>query len=75
MEALIVTLRDKLGVSVELDDITKLNQKITYMLENKEAYKEQIRQIVQEYLYHPGRNGEAGGRYIIQQLENKKSER
>ena len=33
-------------------------------------YAEQIAEAVSQYLYYPGRNGEAGGKYIIQLLES-----
>jgi hypothetical protein len=28
--------------------------------------------MIKQYIYHPGRSGEAGGKYIVKQLEAKK---
>jgi YidC/Oxa1 family membrane protein insertase len=73
MELLIVTLRDKVGISVNLEDIKNLNETVTKMLAEKDSYKEQISKIVEQYLYYPGRNGEAGGKYIIDQIKKRET--
>jgi YidC/Oxa1 family membrane protein insertase len=64
-----ITLRDVVGVSVDVDDIPSLGEIAERLLREKDLYREQIKQAVQDYLFHPGRSGEAGGRYIIDQLK------
>ena len=71
LEVLDISLRDKVGVSVDVEEIKNLNSIVANMLINKESYKDQIKQTVQKYLYYPGQSGEAGGRYIIKQLGKK----
>jgi YidC/Oxa1 family membrane protein insertase len=66
-----IVLRDKVGVSVEVEDVGQLYTIAERLLQNKDLYKKQIEETVREYLYHPGRNGEAVGKYIIKQLEPK----
>ena len=45
--------------------------KVAYLLENKDEYKEKIQEVVENHSYYPHRSGEAGGRYIINQLEKR----
>jgi YidC/Oxa1 family membrane protein insertase len=70
LEALDVALREKVGVSVNVEDVEGLNDVVSRLLYAKDAYRDQIEQIVEQYIYHPGRSGEAGGRYIIERLES-----
>jgi len=72
VEVVDLSLRNTVGVSVEPDDADKLNDSIMQLLTNRDDYRERIEQAKQNYLYHPGRNGEAGGKYITQQLESRK---
>jgi len=71
LEMVDITLRDKVGISIDVDEITNLENAVTKLLLEKDSYKEDIKQVVEQYLYYPGRNGEAGGRYIINALANK----
>ena len=68
LEALEISLRDKIGFSVEVEDINMLTALTKKLLGEKDAYREQIEGVVKQYLYYPGRNGEAGGTYIIRRL-------
>lgn len=72
VEVLNITLRDRVGVSVDVEDLKSLNDVVTRLLREKDAFREQIEQVKREYLYHPGKSGEAGGKYIIEQLKNRK---
>jgi len=68
LEVLDITLRDKVGRSVDVDKIDTINHIVMDMLNNKEAFRNQISQVVQKYLFYPLKNGEAGGRYLINRL-------
>jgi len=68
--ALEILLRDKIGQSVDLSDVSKVKDIVVYMLMNKDVYRQQIEDVVKKYLYHPGRSGEAGGKYIIRRIES-----
>lgn len=72
LEVTDITLRDKVGISVDVDQLGTLGEKVAYLLENKDEYKEKIQEVVENHLFYPGRSGEAGGRYIINQLEKKR---
>jgi YidC/Oxa1 family membrane protein insertase len=68
LEALEISLRDKIGVSIDIEKINELKEVTMNMLEQKDSYKQKIDDIVKQYLYYPGKSGEAGGTYIIDQL-------
>jgi len=63
------TIRNQVGISVEPTDIKKnLFEVVEKLLKGNEFSKKQIRESLSQYLYHPGRSGEAGGKYIISRL-------
>jgi YidC/Oxa1 family membrane protein insertase len=64
IEPLDITLRNKLGVSVDIDKLSSLPEIIEDMRNNSEKYRISIETTVAEYLFYPGRNGEAAGKYI-----------
>ena len=67
-----ITLRDKIGISVDMDQLEMLSDKVAYLLENQGEYKEVIEEVVESHLFYPQRSGEAGGRYIINQLAKRR---
>ena len=67
-----ITLRDVIGISVDMDQLETLGDKVDYLLANKDEYKEVIADVVENHLFYPRRSGEAGGRYIINQLEKRR---
>jgi len=71
LEVLDISLRDKVGISVDLDEISNLSNSVAKLLGERGNYREQIAAVVDEYLYYPGRNGEAGGKYISRVLVDK----
>ena len=69
LEVLDITLRDKVGVSIEVTEIEeKLAGVVTQLLDDRDDYKDIIEGIVGQHLYYPGRSGEAGGTYILRRL-------
>ena len=66
-----INVREKVGVSVNLDEIDSLGKVVSRLLSDKHAYEAQIRELIKENLYYPGRNGEAGGKYILGQLKSR----
>lgn len=68
MEALDIMLRDKVGVSIEVGDVGTINEAVSGLLADANLYKEQIEEMVKQYVYHPTRSGEAGGKYILRRI-------
>jgi len=67
-----ITLRDLLGVSVDLDKIDGLAVVVADLLERQEDFRAQILDTRERYLFNHGRSGEAGGQYIIDALKEKR---
>lgn len=70
-----VTLRDEIGCSVDLDKLSNVADIVEEMLESPDEYRGRITDVVNRYLFNPGRSGEVGGGYIIEALEQKKLSR
>ncbi|MCL2839410.1 MAG: membrane protein insertase YidC [Defluviitaleaceae bacterium] len=68
IEPLDIILRDKIGTSINVENVDKLNVAVSQLLKDKDAYKNQIEDIVKQYLYYPKRNGQAAGTYIMKKL-------
>ena len=65
IEPLDITLRNKLGVSVDIGKLNSLPVIIEDMRSDSKKYRISIESTVAEYLFYPGRSGEAAGKYII----------
>lgn len=64
-----ITLRDEVGVSLAVEEIGEnLAAVVAKILDDRDAYQGKIAGIVEQYLYYPGRSGEAGGIYIMKRL-------
>ena len=63
-----IYLRDMVGVSVDMEDLGKFGDIVSDVITNQALYKEKITKTVDDFMYHPGKSGEAGGRYIINRL-------
>jgi YidC/Oxa1 family membrane protein insertase len=63
-----IYLRNKVGISIEIAELDKLEDFVAALLENRERYREKITKIIDEFIYYPKRSGQAGGSYIISQL-------
>lgn len=63
-----ISLRDEIGVSVDVDDFNKLPEIVEELLSNQEFYKEKITRVVEENIYNIGSAAKAGGEYIIGRL-------
>lgn len=74
MEPLDISLRNKIGRSVGLDEIEKVGGIVEDMLENNQGYQEQIQHIREDIMPKFGNSAEIGGKYILSQLikKNKK---
>lgn len=64
-----ITLRDRIGVSLEpdhLDDIALVVERL--LNEEQDKYILSIQEIVSKYIFNIGHSGEVGGQYIIDSL-------
>jgi len=68
LDVLDISLRDKVGISLNIEDIKDIYKSVEHLLAEKDSFREQIQKIVNQYIYYPGKNGEAGGKYIMNQI-------
>lgn len=67
-EASDITLRDKVGVSLDLDKVADVTNIARDMIENPKTWRDRIEAIVDEMIFNRGHGGEAAGRYILNRL-------
>lgn len=75
IEPLEITLRDKIGIQVEPEELSDIADKITELLESSEKYSKEIHAIVDKYIANLGNSGEIGSKYIIKKLARTRKKR
>lgn len=70
-----VQLRNKIGISLGLDELGKTVEYIEYLMSHKTEYQEQITQLSKAYIFNLGNSAEVGANYIIKSLQDKLSRR
>ena len=68
-----ITLRDKVGVSLDLDKLSALKKTVDELFERREDYFVSINQLTNDSFFNLGDSGSAGGRYILDSLVNRKN--
>ena len=63
-----IELRDKIGISVDLDKLSEVPAAVSRLLNDKEFTPEAIGALKEEYIYNNGNCGEVGAKYIINKL-------
>lgn len=63
-----IELRDKIGISLEENEMDRMNQAIDALLFNSRFSKESLNQLKEQYIYNPGKSGVIGAKYIINRL-------
>ena len=74
-ESVNLSLRDKLGKSLDLDRLDHTAETVQELLARKEEYREQINALAHEYLYNLDASAEVGGKYIVQAIKEKIAEK
>lgn len=72
IEPLDITLRNKIGVSIDVDKLNEIGEVIENLITQQDYYKEKISEIVSKYVFNFGRSGEVGAKYILQSIIEKK---
>lgn len=63
-----IEVRDKMGISIELDQLDSIDKAVESLLEKDEYSKENMRMMREKYLYNISRSAEVGAEYIIRRL-------
>ena len=64
-------LRDQIGCSLDKDQMDQLEEKVQDMIGHPERWRERIRMIREQNVFHPGEAGKVAAQYIIDQLTRK----
>lgn len=70
-----ILLREEIGCSLNLDELSQIGDKVQMLLEHKADYYEKIGNFVQEYVYNHGTSAEVGAKYMITAIQRKIKER
>ena len=68
-----ISLRDKIGVQVEPDQLDTLPERLAELFEQAEVYRDTIAEISHETISNFGHSGQVGGEYILGRLGGKES--
>ncbi len=63
-----IILRNKVGVSVDLEQISGIKENIEKLLYSSDYSKEQMEKIREQYLFNVGKSGKIGAAYIMKRL-------
>lgn len=70
-----ILLREEIGCSLNLDEMSKIPETIDRLIKMQSLYKDRIHSFVEEYVYNIGRSAEMGAGYIISSLQEKIAKR
>lgn len=70
-----ILLRDKLGKSLELEQLNQVADCVEYLINHREEYDKEINSLAHKYLYNLGASAEAGAVYIIKRIQEKVAEK
>lgn len=73
MQPLEITMRNKIGRALELDEVGQAESAVRDMLKNGEHYKEQIEGMRRDLFPHFGESAQIGGKYILSRLVKRSS--
>jgi len=77
LETLEDRIRKKMGIELELNEISSIEEKISFLLQNAAMYQDIIKDVRNSELYNFGYSAQKGAEYIIDKLiykENNKKE-
>jgi YidC/Oxa1 family membrane protein insertase len=63
-----IEARDKVGISLELTDIAKVDEATKRLMSEDRFTKAQMALLRDGYIYNVGKSGEVGGKYLINRV-------
>lgn len=70
-----ISLRDKLGISVDKDKLDDIDVKVKELIKNSKKYKSVITKIFDNHVFNHGKAGEVGAEYILTTIMEKRARR
>ncbi|MDE7310216.1 MAG: membrane protein insertase YidC [Eubacterium sp.] len=74
-EPINIWMRERIGRVLEPEEVSAAGETADNMFSMYGYYESRIREVVDNYVYHPGRSAETGAKYIIERLQKKIRER
>lgn len=68
-----ITLRDQVGISLDLDKVCEARATADKLLAERDAYKQKIEEVLRECVFNIGDSGAAAGRYILKSLQERQA--
>lgn len=66
-----ISLRNKVGISIEIDEISKISDQLDHLYSKNEMYQELIKKTKEEVMFNCGNSAKIGANYIITTIEQK----
>lgn len=66
-----ISLRDKLGKALEVEQVGEISEIISDMLARREEFSTQINNVFHEHVYNIGKSKKLCGKYIIKSIQSK----
>ena len=63
-----IEIRDKVGISLNLNELSRIGDTVQTLLENSQYSKEEMKKVRDTYLFNVGNSGNVGADYIINKL-------
>lgn len=68
-----ISQRDQLGVSLDLEDLDRLPEKVGELLARRDLYRDRIEKTLKAHIFDIGDGARSGSEYIIRTLKEKKN--
>ena len=66
-----ISLRDRIGVAIDKDQLSSVDETVALLLRETPAYREKIDQAYREHFYNIGTSAHTGALYILGQLRKR----
>ena len=66
-----ISLRQKLGIAIDKDELGGVEDRVRELLEDSEKYRERITEVFEAHLFNHNKAADAGAKYILSRLVEK----
>ena len=70
IEPIEVSIRDKIGSIISMEDISQIGKESEYLMKNSQNHYEKITRLCDEYIFNIGYSGDAGADELIKILKS-----
>lgn len=70
-----ITIRNQIGVSLAVEELSRLGEVVEDMVSYPEAWQTRIEKVRSHMIYHRGRGGEVAGAYLLERMLAKQQNR